>query len=218
MKRWKSSSPGRLRTERRGVPGVEGATGERIAQRNAGGMQALARADADGLARLLPVALAGTTSAGRHHRRVRRAGPRREDPLVGGQQLRRSRSRRGRAHRRQRTDRLRSGAVSSAGAAIEHAVIPACEAKGAAIGVWEPRIGKRLLSARRMVATLEGRDAAPTRGGRRRVDSCRALGRNVASSPAGARTAQSTQCFHNCLLASRAPSTNASSFAHCTWT
>ena len=88
----------------------------RLAKRDDRGLRAVARAPPHRPARLLPPALARPAPAGGHVRRLRAARRRRQDPLLGREQLRRARPRRGPRDRRRGPHRLQPGALPPAGA------------------------------------------------------------------------------------------------------
>jgi len=82
-----------------------------LADRDDRGLRGVARSPEDRPPRLLPLALARRVPAGGHVRRLRATPARGEDPLLGREQLRRARPRRGPGDRRRGAPRLQSGAL-----------------------------------------------------------------------------------------------------------
>ena len=87
---------------------------------------------------LLSSSLARLASSWRHGRRIRAATRRRQDPVVGRQQFRRGRSRRVKPGHGGRQPACNQVLYHLRERAIEHAVIPWCEANGVAVVAYSP--------------------------------------------------------------------------------
>ena len=160
---------GDRRAARRGVPGLQGAPAERLAERDGRGLRAVTCPPGDRPARLLPPALARRVPAGGHVRRLRATPGRGEDPLLGREQLRRGRPRRGPGDRRRGADRLQSGALPPGGARHRARRAPLVRGARRRRGRLQPVWSRRLPGPHSKGGRACGR--SPTRTTRRRARS-----------------------------------------------